>query len=272
MTDIFAYPGEANPNDVKASDPTVLRGGGSAVNYTLVCAVGAYSYVGLAATLSLKHTLVCATGAYTYTGVAATLSLKRNLLCATGAYAYTGLAATLNVKHTLLCSTGAYAYTGNAATLTYISGHATYTLTCATGTYTYTGIAASLTVSHSLLCNVGDYAYTGQAATLTYVSIAPVTYTLLCNSGSYFYTGIPAQLTYATGKTKQGGDDAPRSVKTLKYKPKPRKDDFGNEIVIPEAISALIVEKYTQKPTQVNANELQSHLEIDDEEAILMFI
>lgn len=28
MTDIFAYPGEANPNDVKASDPTVLRGGG----------------------------------------------------------------------------------------------------------------------------------------------------------------------------------------------------------------------------------------------------
>jgi hypothetical protein len=25
MTDIFAYPGEVNPNDVKASDPTVLR-------------------------------------------------------------------------------------------------------------------------------------------------------------------------------------------------------------------------------------------------------
>lgn len=69
-----------------------------------------------------------------------------------------------------------------------------------------------------------------------------------------------------------GGDDAPRTVKNLKYKPKPRKDDFGNEIVVPEAISALTVERYTLKPTQVNANELQSHLEIDDEEAILMFI
>jgi len=42
--------------------------------------------------------------------------------------------------------------------------------------------------------------------------------------------------------------------------------------VVPEAISALTVEKYTQKPTLVSANELQSHLEIDDEEAILMFI
>ena len=73
-------------------------------------------------------------------------------------------------------------------------------------------------------------------------------------------------------EAKNGGDDAPRTVKNLKYKPKPRKDDFGNEIVIPEAISALTVEKYTLKPTRVSANELQSHLEIDDEEAILMFI
>jgi len=245
MTDIFAYPGEANPKDVKASDPTVLRGGGVAVNYTLVCAVGAYSYLGLASTLSVNHSLTCATGSYAYAGLAATLSLKRSLLCATGAYAYTGLAATLNVNHTLLCNSGSY---------------------------TYTGIAASLKVNHSLLCNVGAYAYAGQAATLTYVNLSPVTYTLLCATGSYTYAGIASKLDYVTSNTKQGGDDAPRSVKNLKYKPKPRKDDFGNEIVVPEAISALTVEKYTQKPTRISANELQSHLEIDDEEAILMFI
>lgn len=198
MTDIFAYPGEANPNDVKASDPTVLRGNG--VSYTLVCAVGSYSYLGLPTTLSVNHSLICGAGAYSYTGNAATLS----------------------AKHSLVCATGAYAYIGNAATLTYTAGKAAYTL--------------------------------------------------FCDHGGYLYSGISAKLDYVTTNTKQGGDDAPRTVKNLKYKPKPRKDDFGNEIVVPEEISALTVEKYTQKPTQVNANELQSHLEIDDEEAILMFI
>lgn len=198
MTDIFAYPGEANPNDVKASDPTVLRG--NVVSYTLVCAVGSYSYLGLPTTLSVNHSLICGAGAYSYTGNAATLS----------------------AKHSLVCATGAYAYIGNAATLTYTAGKAAYTL--------------------------------------------------FCDHGGYLYSGISAKLDYVTTNTKQGGDDAPRTVKNLKYKPKPRKDDFGNEIVVPEEISALTVEKYTQKPTQVNANELQSHLEIDDEEAILMFI
>ena len=102
--------------------------------------------------------------------------------------------------------------------------------------------------------------------------------TTITLTGSSFTpgAGLPGVIfiVYSTAlaATKQGGDDAPRSVKNLKYKPKPRKDDFGNEIVVPEAISALTVEKYTLKPTRVNANELQSHLEIDDEEAILMFI
>ena len=223
---------------------------GGAVTYTLVCAVGAYSYLGLPATLSVNHSLVCSSGAYSYAG----------------------LSATLSVKHSLVCATGAYAYTGNAATLTYAAGQTAYTLTCATGSYTYTGLAATLNVKHTLLCNVGTYAYTGQAATLTYVSVSPTAYTLFCDHGGYLYSGISAKLDYVITNTKQGGDDAPRSVKNLKYKPKPRKDDFGNEIVVPEAISALTVEKYTLKPTRVNANELQSHLEIDDEEAILMFI
>ena len=50
-----------------------------------------------AASSAVNYTLSCAAGAYTYTGVAATLTVKRNyvLICAAGAYSYTGVAATL---------------------------------------------------------------------------------------------------------------------------------------------------------------------------------
>jgi len=213
------------------------------------------------------YTLTCDAGAYAYTGQAATLQVDKSLACAAGAYNYVGQAATLSVQYGLVCGAGAYSYAGNDATLS-----VSYVLSCATGDYTYTGNAASLTVERSLLCDAGAYSYTGNDATLTYAGI--VGYTLTCDAGAYSYSGNAATLTYVATATdtKNGGDDAPRSVKNLKYKPKPRKDDFGNEIVVPEAISALTVEKYTQKPTLVSANELQSHLEIDDEEAILMFI
>ena len=146
---------------------------------------------------------------------------------------------------------------------------ATHTLSCEVGSYSYAGIPASLSRNNSLDCSTGAYSYAGLDSTLS------LKRNLLCATGAYAYTGNAATLTYVgtvATDTKNGGDDAPRSVKNLKYKPKPRKDDFGNEIVVPEAISALTVEKYTQKSTLVSANELQSHLEIDDEEAILMFI
>jgi len=167
--------------------------------------------------------------------------------------------------HTLSCEVGSYSYAGIPASLSRNNS-----LDCSTGAYSYAGLDSTLSLKRNLLCATGVYDYTGQAATLTYVT--PIAYDLLCSTGSYTYAGIASKLDYVTSNTKQGGDDVPRSVKNLKYKPKPRKDDFGNEIVVPEVISALTVEKYTQKPTLVSANELQSHLEIDDEEAILMFI
>ena len=84
-----------------------VAGGGGAVNYTLSCAAGAYSYTGNDATLTwvaqpTDYTLTCDTGAYAYTGKDATLVVKRN--------------------YTLVCAAGSYAYTGVAATLTYVSG------------------------------------------------------------------------------------------------------------------------------------------------------
>lgn len=84
----------------------------SAVNYTLSCAAGSYTYTGKDATLTVQrnYTLSCAAGSYTYTGVAATLT-------------YTPGSA--KVDYTLACDSGTYSYTGNAATLTYSGAAAT---------------------------------------------------------------------------------------------------------------------------------------------------
>jgi len=128
MTDIFLYQGEITSSDIKLSDPTILRGG-SAVNYTLTCAAGAYTYTGQAATLTIGRGLVCDAGAYTYSGQAATLTRGYSLPCATGAYTYVGNAATLDyvpgataVDYVLTCDTGVYSYVGVNAELTYVSG------------------------------------------------------------------------------------------------------------------------------------------------------
>jgi hypothetical protein len=115
---------------------------GGTVNYTLVCAAGAYSYLGQAAALSLNHSLVCTAGAYTYTGNATALSLKHNLLCASGVYAYAGLPATLSVQHSLVCDSGAYTYSGVGATLLI-----EHSLSCGAGAYVLSGADAILTVS-----------------------------------------------------------------------------------------------------------------------------
>lgn len=147
MPDIFLYQGEANPNDIVLSDPTVQRGGGSPVNYTLVCASGSYVYTGQAATLTLARNLSLAAGAYVYTGQAATLTVARQLSLAAGAYAYVGNAASLTVARKLALAAGAYAYVGQDATLTYVPGAAKidYVLACAVGAYVYTGQDATLT-------------------------------------------------------------------------------------------------------------------------------
>ncbi len=51
-------------------------GAASPVAYTLACAAGAYSYTGVAATLTVvrNYTLVCSSGTYSYTGNNATLT------------------------------------------------------------------------------------------------------------------------------------------------------------------------------------------------------
>lgn len=110
-------------------------------NYILVCDVGAYTYTGIDATLSLRRSLLCDTGTYAYTGQDATLLLNRNLACDTGVYTYTGLDSTLSLQHSLVCATGAY---------------------------TYNGLDVTLSFNRNISCDSGAYAYTGNAAVLTY--------------------------------------------------------------------------------------------------------
>lgn len=72
---------------------------------------------------------------------------------------------------------------------------------------------------------------------------------------------------------KQGGDDVPRRVKTEKYKPRLKKDDFGNEIQ-PEIkqVTVAKVSNYTLQDTQLLLNRLELQAEQDDEEALLMLL
>jgi len=169
MPDIFLYQGEANPNDIVLSDPTVQRGGGSSVNYTLTCASGSYVYTGQAATLGLARKLSLAVGAYVYTGQAATLTVARRLALDAGAYVYTGQAASLTVARKLSLAAGAYAYVGQDATLTYVPGAAR--------------------VDYVLACAAGAYAISGKNAGLVYVNNAPPAVVTGGGGGGLGYSG-----------------------------------------------------------------------------------
>ena len=192
----------------------------SAIDYSLTCAAGAYTYSGISAALPVSRSLSCASGSYTYSGVAATLAVRHGLscdagsytyagvattltytpgdgtvdyvlTCAAGVYAYTGQSATLSVKHGLVCAAGAYSYSGESVSL-----QIERTLTCSAGAYIYAGQNATLSVKRSLACATGSYDYIGNTATLDYLSgAASINYVLICAAGAYAYAGQSATLT-----------------------------------------------------------------------------
>ena len=176
-------------------------------------------------------------------------------------------------------------------------------------TIAITGVSATASVGNTNATGDANTSITSQAATGQAGSTTEITTAITGITGNAA-TGLVGNVV-ATGdiaaSTKKGGDDAPRTIKKLKYKPRLRKDDFGNEIieVIPvdlletaepdEEVAVegykydLDADKYELKQTQDMLNELQSHLdyqlaaeearrleleqrEIDDEEAILMLL
>ena len=176
-------------------------------------------------------------------------------------------------------------------------------------TIAITGVVTTASVGNINATGDANTSITSQAATGQVGSTTEIT-TATTSITADPATGLVGNV-IATGdivaSTKKGGDDAPRTIKKLKYKPRLRKDDFGNEII--EAIPVDLLEtaesdeeiavegykydldadKYELKQTQDMLNELQSHLdyqlaaeearrleleqrEIDDEEAILMLL
>ena len=167
-----------------------------------------------------------------------------------------------------------------------------------------TASVGNVTATGAANTSITSQAATGQVGSTTEITTATIGIT--SDQATGLVGNVVAQGDIAAS-TKKGGDDAPRSVKKLKYKPRLRKDDFGNEIIeaipvdlletaeIDEEIAVepykydLDADKYELKQTQDMLNELQSHLayqlaveeakrldleqrEIDDEEAILMLI
>jgi hypothetical protein len=176
-------------------------------------------------------------------------------------------------------------------------------------TIAITGVVTTASVGNTNATGDANTSITSQVATGQVGSTTEITTATTGITGNTA-TGLVGNVV-ATGdivaSTKKGGDDAPRTIKKLKYKPRLRKDDFGNEIL--EAIPVDLLEttepdeeiavegykydldadKYELKQTQDMLNELQSHLdyqvaaeearrleleqrEIDDEEAILMLL
>ena len=177
-------------------------------------------------------------------------------------------------------------------------------VTIAISSATATANVGNVTATGAANTSITSQAATGQVGSTTEITTANIGIT--SDQATGLVGNVVAQGDIAAS-TKKGGDDAPRSVKKLKYKPRLRKDDFGNEII--EAITVDLLEtsepdeeiavegykydldadKYELKQTQDMLNELQSHLdyqlaaeearrleleqrEIDDEEAILMLL
>ena len=148
-------------------------------------------------------------------------------------------------------------------------------------TIAITGVSATADVGNTNATGDANTSITSQAATGQVGSTTEIT-TATTSITADPATGLVGNVV-ATGdigaSTKKGGDDAPRTIKKLKYKPRLRKDDFGNEIIeavpvdlletaeIDEAIAVepykydLNADKYELKQTQDMLNELQSHLD-----------
>lgn len=126
MPDLFGYPGEANPKDIKASDPTVLRSGVSVtgtgdVTWTspAMAANGLETFTGTGA-VAWTVPAFAGTSAETFTGTG-TVTFAGLGLAGTGAESFTSSGSTVFAVAALagsgletFTSTGAVAFSGPA--------------------------------------------------------------------------------------------------------------------------------------------------------------
>ena len=118
-TEIVLRAGHASPKNIIVRS-NVPSGGSSPVDYTLLCAIGSYTYSGKDATFLVERALSSDTGSYSYSGVSANLLATRVLSSSTGSYVYTGKDASFERTGVLTADTGSYSYTGQTANLVYV--------------------------------------------------------------------------------------------------------------------------------------------------------
>ena len=223
-----------------------LQAAGGPVNYADSLSTGSYVLSGKTVSDSVVKADNLSTGAYTLSGKTVTDVLARNDSLSKGSYSIAGQAVTDSVVRADSLSTG---------------------------TYTISGKTVSDIIARADQLSVGSYVISGKDITDAYVPSGGISYADNLSAGAYSITGYSLTDEITLGKTKDGGDDVPRKVKSEKYKPRLRKDDFGNEIQPEiEVASVKKVSTYTLQDTQLLLNRLELQAEQDDEETLLMLL
>lgn len=189
--------------DLRKNPYQLLKAKGSPGFFTPEAAVvidvptGAYTFTGLAPTISVPVEIDVPTGSYTYTGLAPLVNLT--VTVPTGAYTYSGLAPQVNLS--INVPSGAYTYSGLAPIV--IEG-GNVTVDVPVGAYTYSGLAPQVNLSVNIPS--GAYTYSGlvpivviggnvtvdvPVGSYTYAGLAPqVNLSVNIPTGSYTYSGL----------------------------------------------------------------------------------
>lgn len=175
MADIFLYPGEPNPNDIKLRDPTTPSSGGGV---SVLTGLGTLIFTGFA--VALSFTVAADKGDMTYTGQAPSLNFTINTT--TGQLVDDGFSPTVTVGNAVTAtpSTGVVILTGfpptlNSSILTrqgtvQLSGFSPgigYGILSSQGNILVNGFSPVVTTSILIFPPLGAVSLTGSSPTVT---------------------------------------------------------------------------------------------------------
>ena len=161
-SNVWLYAGEANPNNVRLADPTVIRSG-SVV--TINGGIGSYSWLGTTSTFPAGTvTIDGVVGPYSWAGTTATAS--QLITGVVGSWSWAGTTAT--TSQLIQGGVGTYSWSGTTAT-------ASQLINGVVGSYTWSGTTA--TSSQLLAATPGAYTWAGTTATnFQYIDASVGTY------------------------------------------------------------------------------------------------
>ena len=115
---LYSVPSDANSNDVRLRDPTVVVG---RIDYSAVLTAGAFTFTGVSITPKVARFAALTAGAFTYTGQSIGPVAGRVAPLTAGVFSLTGsdLTATVvaKVAYSVTLTAGAFIYTGDLLTV-----------------------------------------------------------------------------------------------------------------------------------------------------------